>query len=102
MVFRVKVTPKAHRDLDAILARLIAEHAGETGLRWFRHLQDAVHSLSKLPDRCPLAIENKAFPFEVRQLLYGRKPHVYRILFTITADTVVILHIRHARRRPIA
>jgi hypothetical protein len=42
------------------------------------------------------------FPFEVRQLLYGRKPHAYRILFTITANTVVILHIRHARQRPVA
>jgi hypothetical protein len=50
-------------------------------------------------DRCPLAPENKEFPFEVRQLLYGRKPHLYRVLFTIEGDTVVVLHIRHGRRR---
>jgi hypothetical protein len=36
----------------------------------------------------------------VRQLLYGRKPHVYRVLFTIEGDVVRVLHIRHGRRKP--
>ena len=63
-------------------------------------LEEAMASLGILPARCPLALENDRFPFEVRQLLYGRKPHVYRILFTIDGDTVNILHIRHARRKP--
>jgi hypothetical protein len=49
-----------------------------------------------------VVVENADFPFEVRHLLYGRKPHVYRILFTIKGDTVSILHIRHGRRQPIA
>ena len=35
----------------------------------------------------------------MRQLLYGRKPHVYRILFTIEGDAVYVLRIRHGRRR---
>jgi len=65
-------------------------------------MEEAIASLSSLPERCPLAPENARFPFEVRQLLYGRKPHVYRILFTIEGDAVKILHIRHARRRPLA
>lgn len=46
-----------------------------------------------------LAPENAEFSCAVRQLLYGHKPHQYRVLFTIEADTVVILHIRHGRRR---
>ncbi len=29
----------------------------------------------------------------------GFKPHVYRILFTISGDVVYVLHIRHGRRR---
>jgi toxin ParE1/3/4 len=37
----------------------------------------------------------------VRQLLYGHKPHVYRILYTIEGDTVSIVHVRHGRRQPI-
>jgi plasmid stabilization system protein ParE len=102
MGFRVKTTRKAKRDLDVILSWLLAEEAGETGWRWFRSLKEAVASLSTFPERCPLAPENREFPFEVRQLLYGRKPHVYRILFTIEDDAVVVLHIRHGRRKPLS
>jgi hypothetical protein len=33
-------------------------------------------------------------------LLYGDKPHVYRILFSIEGDIVFILHVRHGARMP--
>jgi toxin ParE1/3/4 len=102
MAFRVRTTARATRDLDAILTRLIDEEAGQAGLRWFNGLRDAVGSLAHLPNRCPLAPENGTFPFEVRQLLYGHKPHVYRILFTVEDDAVVILHVRHGRRKPLS
>jgi plasmid stabilization system protein ParE len=102
MAYRVKTTTKAKRDLDAILARLLSLEAGEAGLRWFQGLREAVASLAHSPQRCALAPENAGFPFEVRHLLYGRKPHVYRVLFTIEGDAVSILHIRHGRRHPIA
>ena len=102
MAFRVRTTLKAKRDLDAILGWLLSEQAGEAGLRWFLGLREAVASLSEIPRRCMLAPENKAFPFEVRQLLYGNRPHVYRILFTIEENAVIVLHIRHGRRLPLS
>ena len=98
MAFRVEQTAEADRDLDLILEWLMAQQAGETGLRWFQGLKDILDSLSELPHRCSLAPENVEFPFEVRQLLYGRKPNQYRVLFTIEANTVIILHVRHGRR----
>ncbi|MFY9682523.1 MAG: type II toxin-antitoxin system RelE/ParE family toxin [Candidatus Sulfotelmatobacter sp.] len=101
MIFRVETTATAEQDADAILDWLLSEHAGETGKHWFLALQDAIASLAELPERCPLAPENTAFPFEVRHLLYGRKPHVYRILFTIEGQVVYVLHIRHGRRQPL-
>jgi len=101
MAFRVKQTAQADHDLNLILEWLLAQQAGDTGLRWFRKLQDSLESLSEFPHRCKLAPESADFPFEVRQLTYGRKPHLYRILFTIEADDVVILHIRHSRRLPL-
>ena len=101
MVFRVETTAEADREAAAILEWLIANHAGQAGLRWFRALEKAVESLATFPRRCALAPENTNFPFEVRQLLYGNKPHVYRILFTIEGDVVYVLHIRHGRRRPV-
>jgi plasmid stabilization system protein ParE len=101
MTFRVELSAQAESDADAILEWLLSQHAGDTGIRWFIALEEAIASLSTLPARCPLAPENSRLPFETRQLLYGRKPHVYRIVFTIDGDAVNILHIRHARRRPL-
>jgi plasmid stabilization system protein ParE len=99
MAFRVDHTAEADTDLDTILEWLSEQGAGKYGLRWFRQLKEAIAKLSQLPHRCPLAPENASFPFEVRQLLYGRKAHRFRILFTIDADVVIVLHIRHGRRQ---
>jgi plasmid stabilization system protein ParE len=101
MAFRVEITEDAENEARAILEWLISRHAGETGLRWFQGLEEAIASLSELPQRCPVAAENSWFPFEVRHLLYGRKPNVYRVLFTIQGETVYFLHIRHGRRQPL-
>jgi plasmid stabilization system protein ParE len=101
MAFRVETTARAERDADKLLRWLLARHAGETGLRWYEGLENAIATLAELPERCPLAPENTRVPFEVRQLLYGRRPHVYRILFTIDGDTVYVLHIRHGHREPL-
>lgn len=102
MAYRVEVSAQAESDAEAILEWLIAEHAGETGIRWFLALEDAIASLATFPGRCSIAPESKAFPFQVRQLLYGRRPHVYRILFTVEGETVNVLHIRHGRRKPLS
>src|SRR5437879_960190 len=101
MKFRVEVSAQAEADAAAILDWLLSQGAGETGIRLFLTLEDEIASLAAFPERSPLAPESAQFPVEVRQLLYGRKPHVYRILYTIEGETVKILHIRHARRRPI-
>lgn len=102
MAFHVEVSAEAESDADAILEWLISQHAGETGIRWFLALDDAIASLATYPKRCPLAAESVQFPFEVRQLLYGHKPHVYRILFAIDGETVNVLHIRHGRREALS
>ena len=54
------------------------------------------------PLRCLRAPENEVLPFEVRQLLYGRKPHVYRVIFSLESETVYVFHIWHGRRKPIS
>ena len=94
MAFRVETTPQAEQDAENILDWLMAQHAGETGLR----LEEAIASLANMPGRCSLAPESDSTPFEMRQLLYGHKPHIYRILFTIEGDVVYVLRIRHGRR----
>jgi plasmid stabilization system protein ParE len=101
MTFRVEITSEAETDADHIVEWLLSQHAGDARIRWLQEMEQAISSLSEFPKRCSLAPESRVVPFEVRQLLYGRKPHVYRILFTIEHGTVYILHIRHGRREPV-
>jgi len=97
MDFRFELSHQAAHDIAAIYDWLQSQWAGEAGERWFVALRAAIASLAKLPSRCPLAPENQDSPVEVRQLLYGRRPHVYRILFAIEGDLVV-----HPARSPAA
>jgi plasmid stabilization system protein ParE len=101
MAFRVELSDRAQADIAAVYDWLLSQQAGDAGERWFVALREAIASLSTLPTRCPVSPESRDLPIEVRQLLYGRKPHVYRILFTIESDVVQVLHIRHGRRRPL-
>jgi plasmid stabilization system protein ParE len=101
MDFRVELSDQAQRDIATIYDWLQSQYAGDAGGRWFLALRAAVASLTNLPTRCPLAPENRDSPAEVRHLLYGRRPHVYRILFAIEGDVVRVLHIRHGRRKPV-
>src|SRR5258708_21266194 len=95
MASLVKYSFQAEDDLDGILKWLLERGAGEAGVRWFQGFRKAINSLDTFPERCTLARESDSFPFELRQLLYGRKPHVYRVLFVIEGDTVYILRLRH-------
>jgi plasmid stabilization system protein ParE len=100
MAFRVELTDRAQADIAAIYDWLLSQQAGSAGERWFVALRGAIASLAELPNRCPISPESADAPVEVRNLLFGRKPHVYRILFNVERDVVHILHVRHGRRRP--
>jgi plasmid stabilization system protein ParE len=75
----------------------IADQAPDAAAKWLDGLLDAITSLETLPKRCPIASENDLFDEEIRVLIY-RMSSVYRILFTIQQDKVVILFIRHGSR----
>ncbi len=73
-------------------------HAGESdaALKWYRGLKEAVLRLEELPNRCPMTPEKA----QLRHLLYGNKPHVYRVIFRVVEKRkrVDMLHIRHGAR----
>jgi plasmid stabilization system protein ParE len=100
MAFRVELSDRAQADISAIYDWLRSQQVGESGEQWFVALREAVASLSTFPSRCPVAPESRDSPVEVRQLLYGRRSNVYRILFAIDGDVVQVLHVRHGRRQP--
>ena len=98
MTHRVILQRLAWRDLNEAYA-WAARNAPVTAARWLDRFQTALQTLEKNPQRCPLAKENSKVDFELREFLFGRRPNVFRAIFTIDADTVRILRIRRAQRR---
>jgi toxin ParE1/3/4 len=99
MAYRVSITNRAKRDLKLIYRYI---HAADSAMAdaWFNGLEKAVYSLEKQPNRCPATPENK----KLRHLLYGHKPHVYRIIFRVTERHahVTVLHVRHGAREQLS
>lgn len=67
--------------------------------KWLAGLLQAIASLESGPDSYPLAPEADTFLKPIRQLLYGKRRGIYRVLFEIEGDVVKVLHIRHGARR---
>jgi plasmid stabilization system protein ParE len=99
MAFRVELARRAESDLEELYLWVV-ERAPQQGARWFNGLERAILSLDQHPKRCPVAPESLDPDHPVRALTYGRKPHAYRIFFTVDAETVRVLHVRRGARRP--
>jgi len=98
MKYRIEISPEAVADAEEAYLWLCTGFPSSAA-RWFNGLLDAVNSLERFPARCSLAPENSAFRAEIRQLLYGERTHVYRVLFTVAGKTVRVLRILHGARR---
>lgn len=99
MAYRIKFTPRAARDLASIFVDIHAEDS-EVARKWYKGLYEAIQTLDRLPNRCPATRENP----RLRHLLYGHKPHIYRVIYRVLDNEkrVNILHIRHGARRDLA
>lgn len=62
---------------------------------WLDGLLKAVDTLKQFPNRCQIAPEHDEFQEEARQLLYGKRNNIYRILLMVQNKTVYVLHVRH-------
>ena len=98
MAYRVKFTPRAEQDLNRICAT-VSHEAPFRGPPWFDRLEQSILSLSDFPERCMVVPKLCSDQRTVRQLLFGRRRHVYRIYFAIFTDVVAILHVRHGARK---
>ncbi len=97
MTYLVKVTARAARNLRGIFKRADALHSPQARA-WFDGLEAAVFSLTDFPDRGKTTPERT----NLRELAYGNKPHIYRIIYAIDERrrVVTVLHIRHRARKP--
>jgi plasmid stabilization system protein ParE len=93
--YHVEVLPRARRDLRHIYAYIHAENSHQAHA-WFNGLEAAIASLGQHPARGSLTPESG----RLRQLLYGKRPHVYRVIYAIDQRrrVVSVVHIRHGAR----
>lgn len=95
MPFRVVFQPRARSDMAATMAWL-ARTSKAAAARWRTGLLRIVENLETNPHTYAEAEEAADLGVDLRQLLYGRRRHVHRILFTVDGQTVNIHRVRQA------
>lgn len=105
MTYRIDFSSIAKAEADDAFLSFSQFTTPDRAQEWYQGLIKAISSLQEMPYRCALARENAFFSQEIRQILYGRGQHTYRILFTVLEEqaipTVRILHVRNAAQRAI-
>jgi toxin ParE1/3/4 len=96
MAYVVNTTAHAERDLAGLYRQVNAEYS-DAAMEWYLGFKAAILSLEQQPNRCPLTRKKD----KLRHLLYGRKPHIYRVIYRVLEKQkqVEVLHIRHGARR---
>jgi len=95
------VTPEAKADLRDIY-RYIRERAPRAATQWSIGARASIKTLSRFPERCPLAPESTHFDVPIRQMLLGTGNRgTYRVLFVIVDKSVNVLHVRHGSMLPL-
>jgi toxin ParE1/3/4 len=97
MAYRVSFTRRARRDYLQIFEFTNAPES-EAAQHWFRRLDETIMLLAATPRMGAVTHEDKT----VRQVIYGNKPHLYRILYDIddANERIDILSIWHGKRLP--
>lgn len=98
--YNVYFAISAEEELEHLYQWLVAR-APLQGGAWFKGLELRIFSLQINPYRYPRASAYSLRNNAIRQMLYGRKPHAYRIFYRVNKQKkeVHILHLRHGARR---
>src|SRR5712692_9080697 len=78
MAYLVNITARAERDLAHLFKDINATDSA-AARKWYLGLAAKILSLGRKPSRCPVTRENP----HLRHLLFGRKPHVYRVIYSV-------------------
>jgi toxin ParE1/3/4 len=95
MRYRVRTSAQSERDLERIYCFIEADTSNHAAV-WFNGLCAAISGLGEMPQRFPVIREDPGS----RHLLYGNKPHIYRVIYRIdeSEGVVNILNVRHGTR----
>ena|SRR5271166_6511968 len=96
----VEFAASAVRDLEVFFLEKNAAESSAAA-RWYNGLEQAVYALALRPNRCPFAPEARKTRRKLRHLLYGKKPHVFRVIYKVDDKlrAVRVLTIRYGERQ---
>lgn len=102
MAYHIEFADRAARDLEALYVEKNAAES-QAASRWYNELEEAVYALATYPHRCPIAPEARKLRRDLRHLLYGKEPYVYRVIYEVNErrQTVWVLTVRHGARRKV-
>ena len=67
-----------------------------SAIRWRARIESVINALADNADQWAEADEAANLGINLRCRMFGRRPHVYRILFTIQGDAVFVHRVLHA------
>lgn len=100
MARTVVLSPAVSADFRQITRFITQRVSASSADRWLAAIQSTIQRLATDADQWPQADDDLGI--DLRERLHGRRPHVYRILFTIDGDTVNVLRVRHAAQDRLA
>ena len=96
VAFVINLRPKAFADIRRNVGWLATHFSAAKATRWQQRANSSIRSLENDPNRCALAEEASDVGVDLRELIFGRGRHVFRVLFTIDGETVSVHRVRHA------
>ena len=96
MRFTVIIQRKAQRDVAESLRWWSRHGKAEAELWSNRLIAKVIAVLEAHPHQYPFAEEAAELGLDIRVMLYGKRRQVYRVLFTIEGDQVLVHRIRHS------
>jgi hypothetical protein len=78
----ITIYPRGRVDIHTAVAGR-SQRSASAGARLHAGLLAAIRTLANNPERCPLAEEAPDLGCDLRELLYGRRRDVFRILFLV-------------------
>ena len=92
----ILVLPAAEADIRRNVRWMVQHVSDASAAKWHAAIYAAIAKLSHDPQRCPRAEEADDLGIDLRERLCGRWRQVFRILFTIDEETVIVHRVRHA------
>ena len=101
MQYEIVVHRLARADVLQVYTRA-ARNAPVTAEKWLARFQRKILTLQSNPQRCSFATEASKVAMPLYEVLFGRTPNVFRVIFTVDGHKVRLLRFLRAQHRPLS